>query len=120
MALQETQEITVLSQKLAISKQSPASFTIKDEEDGDMVLTFIMEDRKEDDGSYTRYQVISEHKANVIITNVARDKRTILTEPMRVGTYKNKDLFLLFCISEINNGYHEIDVRLFTKGGDVC
>lgn len=120
MALQDTQDTTVLAQKLAISKQSPASFIIKDEKDGDMQITFFLEDRKEDNGSYTRYQVLSNHSANVIISNVERDKRTVLTEPMRVGTYHNNDLFLLFSLSAINNGYHEIDVRFFTKGGAQC
>lgn len=120
MALQEAQETTVLAQKLAISKQSPASFTIKDEQEGDMQITFILEERKNDNGSFTRYQVLSNHQATVIISNVERDKRTVLTEPMRVGTYKNKDLFLLFSISPINNGYHEINVRFFTKGGTEC
>lgn len=121
MALQDTQENTVLAGKLAISKQSPAIFTVRGDENGDMEVTFILEDRKEDKGSYTRYQVISKHQANVIISNVERDKRTVLTEPMRVGTYNSNDLFLLFSISAINNGgYHEIEVRFFTKGGKEC
>lgn len=120
MALQDTQGNTILSQKLAISKQTPASFVIPDKEDGDMTITFMLEDRKEDNGSYTRYQVISDHQANIVISNVERDKRTILTDPMRVGTYHKQDLFLLFSISAINNGYHEIDVRFFTKGGSKC
>lgn len=111
----------VLSETRAISETSPASFTVQDAVEGDVLFTFRLVQREEDGNqSYTRYVVKDSHHGEIQISNVPTTKSVRLSESMRVGTYMNTSkLYLTFSLTEVlEGGYRNINVRFFTDKED--
>lgn len=87
-----------------IDTDKPFVVSVEDSVEGDMEFSFKLI-YNEFNGSYTRYRVINDHQAEVIISNV-RDKGVRSANPIELGTYLGKyELFASFVVFNENNSW---------------
>lgn len=108
----------IFAEKFVITQTASVPCLIKDSVEGDMTISIKLQEDENDKDSYTLYNVIAPDKADVVIVNTSKDKSTEVSQPILVGTYEHKKLYLYFRVSPLLAGnLHEIDVKFFVKGG---
>lgn len=106
-----------------ISGDKPFVVTIPDEIEGDMEFSFKIKN-DEFNQSYTKYNVLGDHNAEIVISNV-KYNGVKSTKPIMLGTFKEMyylyvsfvifnensndktwEIELIFTIKELDNNFH--------------
>lgn len=73
-----------------ISKSKDLYVVVKDDVEGDIHLTIKLKEISDTRESFTKYVVENSHKAEIRIFNASPVQFVRTTEPIKLGTYKNK------------------------------
>lgn len=99
----------------SLSLDRPCMFTITDYVEGDMEFVFKLTNN-DSPGSFTNYNTINEHQAELIISNVSGNG--ISSTDIELGTYKKVySLFASFVIFPFNGTWQiDVDFKIKSRG----
>lgn len=108
----------LLQHTTQISPNQSAKVLIEDPLDVDMTFVFKMDKDPSHHESYTKYNVINNGNAEIIIYNVGTARTVSLKQPIQVGSYKQEYKlyinFVLFAPNVATNPY-TIEISFFTS-----
>lgn len=110
-------EKIILKETKSIALGEPCCFCIADKIEGDLCITFQLDERASDGcDSFTRIETFDEHNATIYISN-APNKFVTPTQILRLGTYGGKyDLFVTFELtSKLDGENRNLSVEFISK-----
>ena len=92
-------------------------YSIKDDVEGAIDINVVLSADSTDEKSFTRYKILSAHKALVQICNAPSDKYVRTKDKMLLGSYKKEyKLYLQFCLEPEGVNRTRVFKAMFTIG----